>query len=147
MEPVRNLVAIGNAPWAPCSHTKLWSKTEVKPFSPPTVSVGGLMLSPPKCISHILYFPRFAEVEREKGERGKRKRVKQCRNPFPPQNPIKEHEERIIPSHSINIIVYVSNREINYPTIIYDIFNHPVPAEPRSRFKNRDFHDFLFGLH
>ena len=81
------------------------------------------------------------------GERGKRKRVKKCRSPFPPQNPIKEHEERIIPSHSINIIVYVSKREINYPTIIYDIFNHPVPAEPRSRFKNRDFHDFLFGLH
>ena len=74
MEPVRNLVAIGNAPWAPCSHTKLWSKTEVKPFSPPTVSVGGLMLSPPKCISHILYFPRFARVEGENGGEGKKEK-------------------------------------------------------------------------
>ena len=81
------------------------------------------------------------------GERGKRKRVRKGRNSFPRQNPIKEHEERIIPSHSNNIIVYVSKREINYPTIIYDIFNHPVPAEPRSRFKNLDFHGFLFGLH
>ena len=74
VEPVRNLVAIGNAPWAPCSHTKLWSKTEVKPFSPPTVSVGGLMLSPPKCISHILYFPKFAGVERENGGKGKKEK-------------------------------------------------------------------------
>ena len=77
MEPVRNVVAIGNAPWAPCSHTKLWSKTEVKPFSPPTVSVGGLMLSPPKCISHILYFPRFAGVEGENGGKGKKEKGEQ----------------------------------------------------------------------
>ena len=68
-------------------------------------------------------------------------------HPLPPQNPIKEHQKGIIPSHLINIIVYVSNKEINYPIVIYDIFNHPLPAEPRSRFKNGDFHDLLFDLH
>ena len=42
------------------------------------------MLSPPKCISHILYFPRFARVEGENGGKGKKEKGEQdVGTPFP----------------------------------------------------------------
>ena len=47
--------------------------------------------------------------------------------PIPPQTPNKEEERRIIPSHSINIIVYVSNGAIYYPSVIYGAFRYPIP--------------------
>ena len=46
--------------------------------------------------------------------------------PFPHRILARKREEKNIPSHSLNIIVYVANREKYYPIGIYDTFNHPI---------------------